>query len=736
MNEIINIGVGTDVKLTARLVDAQGNAINLNQVTELRAVIYNGDRQRTLSDYNIVDDTSVEFVLRSGTELTAGDQVAISMAIRYKKDGFVNSTPIIEIINRGWVGEEITPKAIPLSVLSSEITAQFTISVPPAVYYAGASPRIGANGHWYVFDDVTKDYVDTGFGANVSNEQIIADETERRRQEAIRVAAEVQREQRMTDVENKVTDVSDNIGYLREDVDARISTTPDGVEVKGSDDADQEVKLLLSTKNPRPKFVRNNTTKELALKEDVDALNTSLGNSKFDKNKVLLAYPTVEPTDNSTVIPAKAQFKKDKEQDDKMVQLEQEVNLFNKKPQGLRFKAGDNTVFAKTMKALVLGTDDFTVCVVSRGEGSLLNNNPILGYSKANSSPSSMRLYRVSEDNINGASFCSFENANANILSLRKNDTTTNLHHIAIARSGTLVKAVINGRLVKSVTQDRVLDFSNFIYDIANTSYFWGGAVFNYAMTQAESNKLLWNGGRYDEVRLPDIMKENVVVTYGVFASNEYVNSEQISNGYRFSGIMVQDQQPQRPQIATSIKFNGVTADKNYKVYFKFKAKKISGNSNVFRIMLASQSVDFNISNVMSEYSGTVTIDASIIPNLSQLYFYLFGVDKVVEVTDIQIRVCSCLLEYRPENIREDRVINTGTAGSGYDLIYSTVKPEFIFYKPYQDKIVLEDKAAPTDFPIAVGQRCYTNNGSIYEANLPLMGSEWAVSNWKQTNNG
>lgn len=325
MNEIINIGVGTDVKLTARLVDAQGNAINLNQVTELRAVIYNGDRQRTLSDYNIVDDTSVEFVLRSGTELTAGDQVAISMAIRYKKEGFVNSTPIIEIIHRGWVGEEITPMAMPMAVVNSAITAQFTISVPPAVYYAGASPRIGANGRWYVFDDVTKDYVDTGFGANLSNEQIIADETERRRQEAIRVAAEIQREVRMRQVEDKVNNVGENLRYLREDVDARISPTVDGVEMKGSDDADQIVKLSLSTKDARPKFVRNNTPKELALKDDVD----DVSNNKFDKSKVLPAYPSAEPTDDTGVISAKQQYKKDKEQADKMFQLEQEVNGIN-----------------------------------------------------------------------------------------------------------------------------------------------------------------------------------------------------------------------------------------------------------------------------------------------------------------------------------------------------------------------------------------------------------------------
>lgn len=281
MNEIINIGVGTDVKLTARLVDAQGNAINLNQVTELRAVIYNGDRQRTLSDYNIVDDTSVEFVLRSGTELTAGDQVAISMAIRYKKEGFVNSTPIIEIIHRGWVGEEITPMAMPMAVVNSAITAQFTISVPPAVYYAGASPRIGANGHWFVFDDVTKDYVDTGFGANLSNEQIIADETERRRQEAIRVASETQREVRMREVENKVNDVGRNLGYLSESMDMRIAPTPDGVEVKGTDDGDLEVKLSLSTKNPRPKFVRNGVIKELALKEDVDTVSKNMSDMLY-----------------------------------------------------------------------------------------------------------------------------------------------------------------------------------------------------------------------------------------------------------------------------------------------------------------------------------------------------------------------------------------------------------------------------------------------------------------------
>lgn len=333
MNEIINIGVGIDVKLTARLVDAQGNAINLNQVTELRAVIYNGDRQRTLSDYNIVDDTSVEFVLRSGTELTAGDQVAISMAIRYKKDGFVNSTPIIEIIHRGWVGEEISPMAAPMAVVNSAITAQFTISVPPAVYYSGASPRIGANGHWYVFDDVTKDYIDSGFGAQHSNEQIIADENERRRQEAIRVAAEVQREQRMKDVEQQMADANTDVRYLREDMDARIIPTADGVVVKGSDDADNEVQLSLSSKNARPKYLRNNVDKELALKEDVDILSTKVNNERVAKTSIVSLYPSIEPVDNTTILSAKEAFKKNKLQDndiqsvkEKTAQLEQEVD--------------------------------------------------------------------------------------------------------------------------------------------------------------------------------------------------------------------------------------------------------------------------------------------------------------------------------------------------------------------------------------------------------------------------
>lgn len=65
--------------------------------------------------------------------------------------------------------------------------------------------------------------------------------------------------------------------------------------------------------------------------------------------------------------------------------------------------------------------------------------------------------------------------------------------------------------------------------------------------------------------------------------------------------------------------------------------------------------------------------------------------------------------------------------------MFSPTPPEIIYERPYKDKIVLEDKATPDFHPIAVGQKCYTNNGSIYEANLPT--GEWGVNNWKQINN-
>lgn len=274
----------------------------------------------------------------------------------------------------------------------------------------------------------------------------------------------------------------------------------------------------------------------------------------------------------------------------------------SQKPKGLKFKPSDNTVFAKTNNTLNLGIGDFTISLIARAEGNAGVYYPIFGFSKELYSEGSIKIYGSA--NTNNLVWVLFEkpasgSSNDNSISVSKSDTTTNLHHLVIIRSGNLVKAIVNGRLIKSVTQDKVLNFSNFIFEITNTSYFWGGSVYNYAMTEAEA-LALWNGGRYDEYVVPLYRKSN------------------------------------------------------------------------------------------------------------------------------------CLLEYKPENIRVDRMINTGSAGSAYDLIYSLpTKPTIIYEAPYKDKIVLEDKTTPDFHPIAVGQRCYTSDGKILEAKLPAKGSEWQVSDWK-----
>lgn len=504
----------------------------------------------------------------------------------------------------------------------------------------GYTPVVGANANWWI------NGYDTGIKADYASEESLRAQEEalrvpaesaRIKAEELRASNELTREREFALMQNAVSDAIASLQQLSTSVEADESNRNRNEELRNQSEADrvssesgrelnetnrsakESERIQAETLRNQQEEARKSAETNRVAKETERIQAETLRNQQEEARK---AAETKRVTEEAKRVTAEQQrAEKDagrdakiKNVEDKNAQLEQNQNLLNRRPQGLKFKAQDNTVFAKTMKALVLGTDDFTVCVVARTEGSNESGTPMFGTPNTVYLNSVINIAGRPERGSNGITWVKFEkpiegSTQGNSVYFAKTDNTTNLHHIVITRQGTLVTVIINGRLIATKTQDRILDFSNFLYSIYNSSYFWGGAVIKGALTQTVSNKYLWNGGRYDEMRLP---KEWFVV----------------------------------------------------------------GNAN------------------------------------------------------------EVLLEYLPENIRADRYLNSGTMGSEYDLIYSTVKPEIIYEKPYADKIVLEDKAAPTDFPIAVGQRCYTNNGTIYEANIPAMGSEWAVSNWKQTNNG
>lgn len=483
------------------------------------------------------------------------------------------------------------------------------------------------------------------------------------------------------------TDVDTNkneIGYTKDFLRNRFESTRYGFKIKGSDDADIPVSLELNTQTKAPIYSVNGVEKQLALDEDV-------------------------------------------------TKLEQTLSLTSKKPQGLRFKAGDNSVFAKTMKDLVLGTDDFTVCVVARTKGCKGSANPLIGFTKNIASQGSLIIYPVTE-NTNNITWVTFQgalvNQTSNYINVSKIDSTTNLHHIVVSRSGTIVTCVVNGRLVKSVTQDRVLDFSNFIYDMANTSYFWGGAVFNYVMTQAESNRLLWNGGRYDEVRLP----EGLLTNYESFNNIpiKTTNSarfgetvvEKIDDNYRATAMSVGTES----NIYSLQDIKCLPKSTSDNVIVTFYARAVSGNDP--SICLNGGIGGFKnitLDSVFKKYRTILTTNPSWNGNIQ----FGISIGSTIEISVINTDTKKALLEYRPENIRDDRYLNSGTMGSEYDLVYSAVKPEIILDDPYEKVIVREDIDAPDFHPIAVGQECYTRNGNIFKAKLPINPNEWNVTDWK-----
>lgn len=424
---------------------------------------------------------------------------------------------------------------------------------------------------------------------------------------------------------------------------------------------------------------------------------------------------------------------------------------------GLKFKAGDNTVFAKTMKDLVLGTDDFTAVVIARTEGSSNSTRPLFGFSKSWGQQGSLHIqsdHSQGSNATNSILYIGFQypvgtTSTANSIRIGKIDSTTNLHHIVITRSGTLVTAIINGRLVKSVTQDIVLDFSNFIYDIANTQYFWGGYVFNYAMTQEESNKLLWNGGRYDEVVLPAALKVIGIQDIFHFGHNvsgsvmQIENKNDGANGFDGSYTRTRQRNAEAPNWYTAL---GPNSNQGFiKTLWSIKIKyrcnydmgdtagnvclpKNTGNAKIITFKCYSQN------HTCFDLRSPSNINYQII---NKAIGYINNEINAIPFVEIQVvSICKdqCLLEYRPENIRQDRVINTGTAGSDYDLMFSPTPPEFIKEKPYTDKQQCTDNNI-SFHPTAMGQKCYTLDGNIYEAGIPPMSREWSVADWHHTNN-
>lgn len=414
-------------------------------------------------------------------------------------------------------------------------------------------------------------------------------------------------------------------------------------------------------------------------------------------------------------------------------------DMQNRKPTGLRFEPGNTSVFAKMTKALKLDKSDFTIVIYANAVGSQGWDMPVVGFSKkGGNNIGSFKYY--SNNTTTGKNAIDAIIVDGKRLSgavLR--DTTDNVHTLILTRAGIKLEAFLNCRRLFEYTASSVTDFNDFLFDISCTQFFFGGSAFDYAMTHEESSRLLWNGGRYDEVITPSWMKIVGSVSADVTLMSKMSFVEKIGNIYTigaFSGlnghVLFKREQ--------ALSMNQVAITQTYKITLSGNisndAEMIIGSGNLSTYIGSDLGLisagDFSITAIYQTHPGDLG-KTSILVGVG--FKNPPPVGTVLRLDELKISIPNCLLEYRPENIRNDRVINTGIVGADGDLIFSPMPPEIMGEDPYKDKIMLAEKAAPDFHPIAIGQRCYSNNGSIYEAALPPVSRDWSVEDWKQINN-
>lgn len=401
---------------------------------------------------------------------------------------------------------------------------------------------------------------------------------------------------------------------------------------------------------------------------------------------------------------------------------------------GLGFKSGDNTVNLKTPK-INLGHDDFTLIIWARMEGCANDMSKALLTGGANK----MGIYgTVDSANLNTISLIRFMKDNAESLIVNKVDSTKNEHLFIVKRQGARFVLKVNNRLTKEVIHDRVLDFSEFQPDIANTSYFSSLRLLNF-YTDDGMDDQLWYGGRCDEVGLDSsylskgwIQNIDYTTLFGKYNVIEQTTTSLTLGKYTEDG--------------GSWGYAGVPLVNKTFGKFKVKCKVLSTFDTPIRMGIGSSAGTINNSiNVSAKANQELVIDCIInVPNNNTNAYFTFGIIKssiimgnadTVKFYDTTVTDCECLLELLPQNIHSTGIYNSGSLGSSHDATLS--KPnETIFHRerPYKDKQMVS--GAPSFHPIAMGQECTDQvSGSIYKASVPPVGREWAVSDWKQINN-
>lgn len=414
---------------------------------------------------------------------------------------------------------------------------------------------------------------------------------------------------------------------------------------------------------------------------------------------------------------------------------------------GLGFKSGDNSVNLTTPK-INLGLGDFTLVIYANTEGVINEGYPLLGFSKTNYTKGIIRIdSNSSRRGSNGLEWVFFEKPiegidSKNSVPVLKTDNTKNPHTIILKRQGTRVIFKVNNRLVKEVIHDRVLDFSEFQTDIANTSYFSSLRLLNFFTDEAMDDQL-WNGGRCDEVvldRYLKINKQNHLIDLQKATANQ-CNKEVFSSngisGYKFS---VTDQTGFVGFNYSLILKASERIDVKFKLWLSSKdsfdpSPSTSAWGGVFCTNNANYASNIKIDYTKINEWQDVVIFGVPARDSGAFYANVKTADNWYAIADINVAYSQCLLELLPQNIHSKGIYNTGSLGSSHDAVFS--KPnETIFHKerPYKDKQMIT--GAPSFHPIAMGQECTDQlSGAIYKASVPPVGEEWAVKHWKQINN-
>lgn len=774
---------GNDITFAWRISDPSGQPIDLSKFDKISMYIQSSSYPsiRVLPEFVI--DNGLRFIFEDKDQKASGYYNLVMLAELQGKNYKVDHVRAFELTDHA-----------PMHCEIGDADHMTEISTCLSRYLDGRdgrSPYIGSNGNWFVYDDLLRAFTDTGkladyadlfalevkkvtdmlvvadqaiLNVNATNEAVIINENARIEEEKHRVANENTRaeNERLRVSNDQKRSENEAIRVLNEEkrqtntTEAIRNTNQAAAKATEQGNAAESKGNTAQIKGAHAENQGNAAERKGDIAEQQGRIAEQQGDVAEQKGNAAALKGSTAAQQGLDAETKGNQAKRDgdyaREQGaavaDEIVQIQQNLgekldistfDMQSRRPQGLKFKSGDAAVFAKNTKKLMLGKEDFTIILIANMvgcfndmSGSLItgggNKMGIYGNPKNDGRLNSIQLIRFMKDN-------------AGSLIVNKIDSTTNVHFITISRINEVFKCSVNCKLEKEITLEAVLDFNDFVLDVKNTSLFWGGYVFNCALSEEEQLNL-WNGGRYDDTVLNNLFYTKTVFSKhicplqsvniswdpaSVGNSSEYVNSELIMN----CGATV----PSLARPAFGIG-NGTYGNGVYNL--KIKGRLVQGSITLFGfINFHSSGLDATGNPPITAVGDFTLIHTTLLNDTLgniNIYFKPLAPNTIFAISSIELSKVNCLLEYKPTGICYDRIKNIGSLGADYDLLFSDTPPEILYEAPYKDKVMTYK--APDFAPVAMGQEAFdATNGTIYKAALPPLSRDWAVSDWKQINN-